>query len=848
MNEPRSVREIFDAIRKLPPGERRAALDEACAGDMRLRDEVASLLDYDKDWDALDATPVGSASAMLNALVDGDATEVRPEVPGYEIKALVGEGGMGLVYQAAQKTPTRRVALKVMRPGLASRAMLRRFRHESEVLGRLRHPGIAQIYEAGACGPGADGSPYFAMEFVDGETITRHAATKSLPTRERVELLISVCDAVEHAHQRGVIHRDLKPSNIIVDEHGQPKVLDFGVARTVDADVQVTTMATSSGELVGTLAYMSPEQLSGDPTQIDTRSDVYSLGAVAYELISARPAREITGKSLPDAIVSARDSSVIPLSAIARDARGDLSTIIMKALATDPSRRYSGASALGDDLRRFLANEAITARPPTTSYQLRMFAVRNRGLVVSAAIIVAVLVAGITATTIGMTRAIRAEADANRSAAAAQQEAAIAAAVNEFLNDDLLSAVDPTRTDNRDITMREVLDIAAANVEARFEDQPLVEASIRNTLADTYRRLGDPAKAEVHRRRALALFEEHRGPDHPQTITEAASLSTDYMDLGRFEEAIDLIKVNIERWERVGDPDGAILRSKSNLAVAYLQTGRLTEAAPLLEESLKDKQARFGARDPSTLTSMNNLAGLYLSLSNPARSEELYRQAYEGRLEVLGEADPKTLSTKSSWAWALTDLDRFDEAKVLLNECIATLEARFDPGHPLMFRVMNSLGNAHTGAGEIEEAVEAFKRAVQVGEARLGPGHLNLIQTKGNLVDVLIMLGRYEESIEVLNQILAQQDAIPESHWFGGRARIDLGRSLAGLGRTDEAEPLFFEGICIMCRTVGPTHSRTTRAVDWWIAFYEELGRDEDAARLREALEQGTVESIACAE
>src|SRR5262245_50444136 len=318
----------------------------------------------------------------------------RPSVIGrYRILGLIGEGGMGSVYEAEQEHPRRTVALKIIKLGMTSPELLRRFEQESQALGRLQHPGIAQIFEAGTVDTGFGPQPYFAMELIRGRSLWDYAESHHLNTNRRLEIMVKICDAVHHAHQRGLIHRDLKPGNILVDETGQPKILDFGVARVTDSDARAT-LETDLGQLVGTLAYMSPEQTLADPLDIDTRSDVYSLGVILYELLAGHLPYNI-GKNLHEAIRVVREEDPAQLGAANRAFRGDIETIVAKALEKDRTRRYASSAELAADIQRYLNNEPIVARRPSATYQFQKFARRNRALVAGVAAVVLVLVAGV---------------------------------------------------------------------------------------------------------------------------------------------------------------------------------------------------------------------------------------------------------------------------------------------------------------------------------------------------------------------------------------------------------------------------------------------------------------------
>jgi predicted Ser/Thr protein kinase len=430
---------------------------------------------------------------------------------------VVGQGGTGTVYEAEQEKPRRVVALKMIKLGfVATESLLRRFEQESQVLARLQHPGIAQVYEAGTADAGHGVQPYFAMEFVRGRTLDEHAEGKKLGTRERLDLLARVCDAVEHAHQKGIIHRDLKPGNILVDGSGQPKILDFGLARVTDSDVQLT-MHTDVAQIVGTLPYMSPEQVGGDPAELDTRSDVYALGVILYQLLAGRLPHDVRKRQLTEGVRIIREEEPSRLSMVNRMFRGDIETIAAKALSKEKERRYQSAADLASDIRRYLKDEPIVARPPTAAYQLRKFARRNRVLVAGVAATFVVLVVGVVVSSWQAVRATRAEgsplhvstrrsrrgrwrsassrirrarrlaeaphgsgdaegrggAGAGRGGGAAprgrgerplgQERGGESRAVNAFLQS-MLSSVDPSRMKGRDVTVRQVLDEAAKKV------------------------------------------------------------------------------------------------------------------------------------------------------------------------------------------------------------------------------------------------------------------------------------------------------------------------------------------------------------------------------------------------
>jgi len=399
---PRRVEELFDQAVDLEPTRRAAFLDEQCAGDAELRAAVEDLLQLDSKAQAAESF-LRSPLAKLRPKV---LAPLLPTIARYRVVRVLGEGGMGTVYEAEQDNPRRTVALKVIRTGLAQDSLLKRFTREAQILGRLRHPGIAQVYDAGIT---ESGQPYFTMELIAGVPLDQYAQEQALDARGRLELVARVCDAVQHAHERGVIHRDLKPGNILVDEAGQTKVLDFGVAHATDADLQTTAARTQAGQLLGTLSYMSPEQVTGDPEKLDQRSDVYTLGVILFQLLADQLPYHLEHLPLPEAAQVIREQEPSRLGSINAVCRGDVETIVAKALEKDPARRYASVGELSADIHRFLSHEPIRARPPSALYQLRKFVRRHKALVGGVLGVVAALAAG---TVVSALYAVRADHNA----------------------------------------------------------------------------------------------------------------------------------------------------------------------------------------------------------------------------------------------------------------------------------------------------------------------------------------------------------------------------------------------------------------------------------------------------
>ena len=853
----RRIRELFLGARDLDRTARAAYLAEHCGQDGELAREVESLLrEHDSatpDFEEAVSDAVAEAAAF--ATPDPASSTTAPLASGgalperigtYRILRRIGAGGMGTVFEAEQESPRRKVALKVLRAEFASSALLRRFRQESEILGRLQHPAIAKIYEAATFD--AD-RPYFAMELIDGISLTAYAREEKLGHRQRLELVAEIADAIQYAHDNGVVHRDLKPSNVLVDRAGRPHILDFGIAR---ADSLDTTLATGTGQLLGTLPYMSPEQVSGDPTRVDFRCDIYALGVLAYELLTDRLPLDVRDCPVPEATLIIREQDPDALSTSSREFRGDLETIVMTALAKEPERRYPSAAELAADIRRFLSDLAISARPPSAVYQARKFIRRNRILVGSAATIFVILITATIGMSIALARALEAEAvaheqklDADDARERAEEEAAIAEAVNDFLNDDLLASVDPGRTKNPDITMREVLDIAAEKIEGRFSDTPSVGARIHRTLGLTYQRLGLLDKAEKHWRAAFEIVERDEATDNDVFLT-GNSLSTLYLERGEIAKAETLLRELIERHEASGDaPIDSLLQLKSNLCGAMLRSARFEEAVPLLVENLEGKQAHFGDEHASTLTTMNNLAGAYLEMNRLDDAIEMYRSVEAGRRAMFGDEDLRTLSVINNLSWALVGAGQAEEAVRRARDAAAIIEERIDHDHPLRATLLATQANALRQLDRLQEASDLLFEIVRIRTEKLGPQSGITIISKGDLAFVLVKLGRLEECEEIIVRALRDSRRVfPARHWARGFLDLVYGMCLHGQDRLEEAEETLLRAYQIL--VIDHEFRRHFEAATQQLAFlYDDMGRPEEADEWREKLDAILAEQAA---
>jgi len=708
----------------------------------------------------------GAAAAVKSSLI------LPSHIGRYRIVRLLGKGGMGAVYEAEQDNPRRSIALKVVRSSWASPQLLRRFEQESQMLGRLQHPGIAQIYEAGTADTPSGPEPYFAMELIHGKPLIEYANDAKLDTRQRLTLMIEICDAVQHAHQRGIVHRDLKPGNILVDESGQPKILDFGLARVMDSDTEQMTRETDMGQLLGTLPYMSPEQVAADPMAIDTRADVYALGVILYELLSNKLPYTLS-QHLPEAVQTIQQVDPTPLSSVSRVYRGDIETIVGKALEKDKTRRYGSASELAADIRHHLRDEPITARPPSTTYQLRKFARRNKALVIGVAAVFVVLVAGIVASTWEAVRARRAEASAQ--------------AVNDFLQKDLLgqaSAYNQAKPDPN-IKVRTVLDQAAQRIQGKFDKQPEVEAAIRNTIGTTYTDLGLYPEAAKQLEAAVDLRRRVLGRENPETLRSMNNLALVYMDEGgKFAQAEALANQTLEIRRRVLGPEHPdTLTSMSNLATIYYMEGKYAQAKALLNRAVEIQRRVLGPEHPDTLGSMNTLANVYWAERNYAQAEALYSQTLESRRRVLG------------------------------------------PEHPDTQRSMNDLANVYADEGNDAQAEALFSQLLEIERRVFGPRHSQTLRSMNNLAWVYEGEGKYTQAKALLDQMLEIE---PERL----DATMNLATIYAAEGRYAQAEALLGRAVEIGRRMFGPEHPSTTGAMDQLAAVYGEEGKYAEAEAL----------------
>ncbi len=580
------------------------------------------------------------------------------EVGQYILKRVIDSGGMGTVFEALQKNPRRTVAVKVIKGALATENIVRRLEYEAQVLARLRHPGIAQIYEAGSYDVNGRPIPFFAMEYIpNAKNLIEYAHDKNLATRGRLELFLQVCDAVHHGHQRGIVHRDLKPSNILVDSNGRTRVIDFGVAKATDADMKQAAVQTEVGQIIGSVQYMSPEQFDADPHDIDTRSDVYALGLILYELLSGTLPYTTDSGKIFDFASEVRQGRLIPLGSKNRSLRGDIEAIVNKALQKDREQRYQSAYGLAQDIRRFLSGEAVIARRSGFAYQFRVFARRNKSVIGLVAGVFVLLLAGVIITTSSL---IEVDRERHKAEAASQK----AAAGQEFLSRILTSAFPPGWGDKK--TVLDVLDRASNMLTGAFSDEPEIEADLRTSLGKAYMNIGHWDSSERELKTALGLRKSVMGETDEKTLEIRYELGTLYNILGNDGAGFDNAKsIEAALTELHGDNDIRVLVARGDVAAYLEEIDRLGDARQLSKEVWDDLKENLGIDSAQTLLEQVRYSWLLLESGRIEEAQEKARDALDRILKQVSEDHIMARRARSSLAAAYIIQNKIDSARVL---------------------------------------------------------------------------------------------------------------------------------------------------------------------------------------
>jgi eukaryotic-like serine/threonine-protein kinase len=768
------VAALFEAAVSLDPGLRSAFLDRACGDKGSLRQEVEELLHADAAAGSFLKHPVFD----LPTADDSHASQAT--IGPYTLLELIGQGGMGEVWLAEQRQPVRRrVAIKLIKVGMDTKEVVARFESERQALALMDHPAIAKVFDAGST---PEGRPYFVMEYVPGLPITGYCDKHKLTIRQRLELFIRVCDGVQHAHQKAIIHRDLKPSNILVcevDGKPMPRIIDFGVAKAISQTLTTATVYTQIGTLIGTLGYMSPEQADSGGENIDTRTDVYSLGAVLFELLAGtlpldldelpydevlrrlreqdvpRPSTRLS--ALGDKSSIAAKNRGADLSSLSRLLNGDPDAIALKALEKDRARRYASASGLAADIERYLRNEPVTAHPPSTTYRARKYIRRHR-LGVAMATAGVLLLATFAVVQSIQLRRIRRERDrADR--------------ITQFMTG-MFKISDPSEARGNTVTAREILDKASRDIDTGLAHDPTLQAQMMSTMAGTYYDLGLYQRSESLEERALAIRQRLFGPRDRET-----------------------------------------LRLKSDLAEGLLFEGRYAEAERLLRETLKAQREVLGSEHPDTLLSMGRLGNVLDMEAKYPEALALMQSVFDVERRTLGPEDWQTIGTMHYLGATLRDMGRYADAETVYRELLDEQRRTLGPEHLDTLGAMHGLAIILRSEGKYAEAEKIFREVLDKRRRLLGPEHPETANTMTQLARDLQSQGRYPEAEKLDREALGIQQRIGDPESLDARvAQDELALVFEEEGHYQDAERLYREAI----RNATKTKAVSLLASSWY--------------------------------
>ncbi len=834
--------------------EREAYLIQACGDNRKLRDRLMRLLSYSSTMDNFLEVP-----PLLSGLQDSSNfafESIGDKIGPYKLLQKIGEGGMGSVFMADQAEPVKRkVAIKVIKPGMDSVQVLSRFETERQALVMMDHPNIARALDVGTT---ERGRPYFVMELVKGIPITRYCDEHRLDTDKRLALFVPVCYAVQHAHVKGIIHRDIKPSNVLVadyDNQAVPKVIDFGIAKAIDQQLSQQTLFTQLGQVVGTLEYMSPEQSKVNQLDVDTRSDVYSLGVLLYELLTGStpiqsdrlrhaawdeltkmireeeppvPSMRISKSETIKDIAASRQTEPGKLS---RAVKGELDWIVMRALHKDRARRYQTPNELALDLQRYLNNDPVTACPPSTFYQLSKFARRHRYAMISGILVVCSLALGLVGTVWQARKANRAariaeeqrdvargeserarqaERAASQAAEQSRREAEISQAIGKFVNQDLLAFADPDIEPDRNIQLRTLLDRAAKSV-SDLQNVPPVEAALRHTLANAYLNLGEYNESNSHAVRALELRRATYGESDPDTLESLLLLGEIQLRSAVFRDAQKTFQEAIEHCSsKLGPHHTLSLRGLHGLGVSWFQLGRLDVARDHLRRLMETQLQVLGADHRDTFETRRELAELLLAKGLYKEAHNEFSTMLSEMNKTLGDSHPLTLKTKGGLASVLMTLGKLGESKKARNEILQTQSKVLGAEHPETLLTASILASVPMMRGRIAEAEQQQRKLLSLAKSRLGDQHLITIQMSTTLADILTDIGSLIESKQLYVQV---QNAVATLLDHDNPISLRLKFRHAGLaafaGQYGEALSRHQEVLDAQRLVLGPSHTDT---------------------------------------
>jgi eukaryotic-like serine/threonine-protein kinase len=742
----------------------------------------------------------------------GDATlDVVRRIPGYDIEAELGRGGMGIVYLGRQRGLNRRVALKVLYPGPKDGPELRaRFRREAELVAKCRHPNLVQIYHTGE----HEGVPYLALEYAEGGSLEKQLDGTPWSPKRAAELMEPLARAVADAHDQGIIHRDLKPENILLDAAGTPKVSDFGLAMFTEQDSRLTT----SGDVLGTPSYMSPEQAGGHSKRLGPATDVYALGAILYELLTGRAPFK-AGSPL-ETLRQVCEVEVVRPSDLQPKVPRDLETICLTCLSKEPGRRYASAADLAADLRRYLKNEPITARRPPPSERFGRWCRRNPWI----AAFMALLAVGLGLTSWLLWKTSRAEASAVLAARRAVAEGDVARAVNDFFLTDVLAQAGvhaqakPGAQTDPDLKVRTALDRAAGRIQGKFADKPLVEAAIRRTIGDSYHSLALYVQARSHLERARGLFLQERGPGHPDTLATLGSLAQVALDQDRLADAERLMQERIGAARAAhGDRSIETFKAEHDLAFLYVREEKYAEAEPILTRVADGQRGLLGEGGPDLLATMNTQAQLYHRQRRFDDAERMFLKVVEGRRATRGAEHPETLSAASDLALVYAEQKNYDLAERTLTDVLKILDRAFGKTHPATLDAMDSLATVLVARGRHPEAEAQLTAVLDGRRRRLGEEHSATLLAMNNLGVAYLFQQKYAAAeplfirlLEVRRRLLDWKQ--PHTVTAAIMALDDVSALHVMQRKLKEAEPLLKESLEMRRRWLGPAHAETVQS------------------------------------
>ena len=819
------IRDVLERALELKPDQRSTFLDSACLFDQSLRQEVEALLASSDDAlsSFLQSAPATDGLiAHLEGIVSGGGLQAgQTFAERFQLIRKIGEGGMGQVWLAEQTSPVRRqVALKLIKAGMYDEAIVQRFQSERQSLAIMDHPAIAKVFDAGTT---PQGQPYFVMEYVPGLPITEYCDRNKLKIKDRLELFIQACEGVQHAHQKAIIHRDLKPANILVvevDGKPVPRIIDFGLAKATTPRAEGESLFTQLGHFVGTPGYMSPEQVDPNVQDIDTRTDVYSLGVVLYVLLTGlqpfetrqkqkqpldellRRVREEDPPTPSTKVTTDRDTSA---TAEARGTepkqlvsllRGDLDWITMKALEKDRTRRYGAPLELVADIRRYLNHEPVVARPASIGYRLRKYVRRHRVVVSVAAGLVLLLAAFSVLQAVQLRRITRERDRATR--------------ITDFMTK-MFQVSHPNEAHGNSVTAREILDKASKDMETGLAKDPEVQSQMMQVMAHTYAGLGLYARAHELAKRALDARLSLLGPDDPKTLESMGLMATILILEGHYAEAEKLEREGLARERRIlGADDPLTLETMDHLAVALDYEGHDDQAEKLEREVIALGTRRLGPENEQILRAMGNL-GAYLSdQSRYADAEQLYRQLVDVDRRVLGPDDPRALIAAGNLALVVKSQGHYAEAEPLYRDVLTTQQRVLGNDHSNTAWSMENLAEVLSSEGRLAEAEKLSREALAIRSRVLGPEHLETLESKMDLSDELFREGHLDEAEKLQRAALAAQiRTLGPEHPHTLRCQTYLARTLTREGHYAEAEKIARETYDVQLRALGPQHSDT---------------------------------------